>query len=303
MSDTSAPKGIRTPVAGLKGQCPSPLDDGGVPSRAGFYHCKKGCQDAHPLGVPKRLELRIIGPREAQDSGLQRGGSNLAATGRVVWKEGELMERSLPISVLGRALRDFWDEMFTLMLCNVLWLIAHLLVITGPPATAALFYVTNRVAHGQVAKLSEFWYGLKQYFVVGWKWGGLNILAIIILANSVYFYSQGVVPGLAGFTLLLLSVLLLVGWLVTQLFAFPFWLEQSDKRIWVALRNAVILQAHNAVLTLAVLLLVAVVTVASYHLPPLVALGAVALLMSAGNAVVVAQVKALYDEDGQVSDG
>ena len=25
----SAPKGIRTPVAGLKGQCPSPLDDGG----------------------------------------------------------------------------------------------------------------------------------------------------------------------------------------------------------------------------------------------------------------------------------
>ena len=26
---TNAPKGIRTPVAGLKGQCPGPLDDGG----------------------------------------------------------------------------------------------------------------------------------------------------------------------------------------------------------------------------------------------------------------------------------
>ena len=29
----SAPKGIRTPVAGLKGQCPGPLDDGGIKHR------------------------------------------------------------------------------------------------------------------------------------------------------------------------------------------------------------------------------------------------------------------------------
>ncbi len=28
---TGAPKGIRIPVAGLKGRCPRPLDDGGVP--------------------------------------------------------------------------------------------------------------------------------------------------------------------------------------------------------------------------------------------------------------------------------
>lgn len=212
------------------------------------------------------------------------------------------MKRTLPISVLRQALRDYWDEMFNLMLCNVLWLVAQLLVVTGPPATAALFYVTNLVAHGQVAKVSEFWHGLKQYFVVGWKWGGLNILVILILANSVYFYSLGVVPGLAGFTLLLLSVLLLVGWLVTQLYAFPFWLEQSDKRIWVALRNGLVLQAHNALVSLGVLLLTALVSVASYYFPPLAALGAVALVMSMGNALVVAQIKALLDEERQVSE-
>jgi uncharacterized membrane protein YesL len=212
------------------------------------------------------------------------------------------MKRTLPIHVLGRALRNFWDEMFNLMLCNMLWLVAQVLIVTGPPATAALFSVTNRVAHGQVAKVSEFWYGLRQYFTVGWKWGGLNILVILVMTNSVYFYSRGLVPGLVGSSLFLLSALLLVGWLVTQLFAFPFWLEQSDKRMWVALRNALILQAHNVIVTLAVLVLTAVVAVACYRLPPLAALGAVALLMTVGNAVVVAQIEALQADDGQVSD-
>ncbi len=212
------------------------------------------------------------------------------------------MGSRLPIGVLGKALRDFWDEMFGLMLCNLLWLVAQLLVLTGPPATAALFYVTNRVAHGQFAKVPEFLSALKQHFVTGWKWGGLNLLVILILANSVYFYSLGVVPGLAGFSLMLLSLLLLLGWLATQLFAFPFWLEQSERRIVVALRNALVFQARNALLTLAVLVLAAVVVVASYYLPPLAALGAVALLMLVGNTAVLAQIEALPGSDEPVSE-
>jgi hypothetical protein len=39
-----APKGIRTPVSGLKGLRPSPLDDGG--ERARFYHCGRGWASA-----------------------------------------------------------------------------------------------------------------------------------------------------------------------------------------------------------------------------------------------------------------
>ncbi len=36
---SDAPKGIRTPVLGLKGLRPSPLDDGGN-TAAGFYHSR-----------------------------------------------------------------------------------------------------------------------------------------------------------------------------------------------------------------------------------------------------------------------
>ena len=38
---TCAPTEIRTPVLGLKGPRPGPLDDGGLLARAAFYHVWK----------------------------------------------------------------------------------------------------------------------------------------------------------------------------------------------------------------------------------------------------------------------
>ena len=38
---TCAPTEIRTPVLGLKGPRPGPLDDGGLLARAAFYHVSK----------------------------------------------------------------------------------------------------------------------------------------------------------------------------------------------------------------------------------------------------------------------
>ena len=199
----------------------------------------------------------------------------------------------LPVKVLGGALLVYWDEMFGLMLCNFMWLVAQILIVPGPPATAALFYVTNRVARGHVAKASEFWDAFRRYFGVGWKWGGLNIFIILILGNAVYFYGSIGVPGPFGFALSLASGFLLAAWLFTQLFAFPLWLEQTDKRIRVALRNALIFQAQNGWLMLMLLSLVVVVLALSYFFKPLVGLGSVSFLMVMGNAVVVAQVEAL----------
>lgn len=207
------------------------------------------------------------------------------------------MKKRVPIGVLGRVLRTYWDEMFILVICNMIWLVAQLLVVTGPPATAALFVVTNRLARGQVAKVKDFWAAAKGLFLAGWKWGGLNILIIVIMVNAAYVYSLGVVPGSLGPTLMLLSLILLAGWLFTQLFAFPFWLEQSDRRIVLALRNGVVVQAHNLGLSGVAFLLTAAVAVATRYFPPLLALGAPALLALMGNAVVVAQIDALRGDD------
>jgi uncharacterized membrane protein YesL len=202
-----------------------------------------------------------------------------------------------PWSILGRALRDAWDEMFILVLCNLLWAVACLLVIPGPPATAALFCVTNQVAQGRFAKVADFWQALKQYFLEGWKWGLLNLVAIYILVYAAYFYNSGFFPEPYGFILAVLSLLLLAGWLSTQLFAFPFWLEQSDRRIGLALRNALVLQAQNPLLMGMIVLLVIAVGVLTGMFVPLIAIITPSFLTLVGNTVVVAKVEALRPDE------
>ena len=224
-----------------------------------------------------------------------------------------------PVSIIGRALVNLWDQMFNLVLCNVLWLAAHagvvtamgrvlfrwempwflllVLVVPGPPATAALFYVTNKVAHGRLARVSDFWKGFKRYFLAGWKWGGLNLLVTLTLGYAVIFYGYGEIPAPYGFLLALVSLLLLGGWLLTQLFAFPFWLEQADQRIRPALQNALAFQAQNPLLTGIILVLVTTMLGLTWLFPPLLGMVTAAFLAMVGNTAVVAEIKALQQPE------
>ncbi len=208
-----------------------------------------------------------------------------------------MKDKRLSIRILFKALPLFWDEVFNLMVCNMLWGLAQVLIVPGPPATAALFYVTNRVAHGGFARLGDFWSALKREFVTAWKWGLLNLAVILLMGNAILIYGPGqILPEPWGFLMMLLSAVFLAVWLLTQLFAYPFWLEQSDKRIVLALKNGLVIQAQNMVLTLLVLLLAAVLLVLVYFLPPLALLGVVPLLMVVSNTMVVELVEKLRDD-------
>lgn len=199
-------------------------------------------------------------------------------------------------AVVGKTLTDYRDEMFGLMLCNLCWLVAQVLIIPGPPATAALFYVTNRVAHGHFARLSEFWQAFKRFFLVSCKWGALNLLVILVFGNAFLFYGSGKLLGSFGFVLALMNLVLLAMWFFTQLFAFPFWLEQSDKRIGQALRNALVLQANNVGLVMIVLVLVVVMLALTVIFPVLLGMITAAFLTLLGNEVVVARVETWRNE-------
>ena len=209
-------------------------------------------------------------------------------------KEKDLSTK--PSLIIVRVFQDCWDDMFTLMLCNLLWLLAQLLIIPGPPATAALFAVTNRVAHGSFARVSDFWAAFKSLFWESWKWGALNLLAILVLGVAALFYGSGSFAPPAGYMLLSSNLILLGIWLFAQLFAFPFWLEQVDKRIWLAVRNAVVTMALNLPITLTALLLTAAVLGLTAAFPVLTGLMTASFLTLVGNTVVVAQVEALRDQ-------
>jgi hypothetical protein len=161
-------------------------------------------------------------------------------------------------NVLRAALRDTWNDLLTTALCNLLWILFSLLVVTAPPATLALFYVGNRIAHGEPTDAGDFLRGLRRYFGVGWRWGLLHGSLLFFLVGDVILtgqLSQSSVARLAqGFYLAVLG-----GWLLLQLYVLPFLFEQETLSVRTALRNGAMMLGGNVLFsaTLGVLLLIA----------------------------------------------
>jgi uncharacterized membrane protein YesL len=148
------------------------------------------------------------------------------------------------LSVVSAGLRDIWADVWTTLVCNLLWLLCVLLVIPGPPATLALFYYTNRLAHDEAADISDFWQAMRRYWGVAWRWGILNALMIALLAGDASlterFVPTSAAHWLAGFYLAVLG-----SWILVQLYAVPFLFEQETPSVLTALRNGAVMVGKN----------------------------------------------------------
>ncbi len=169
--------------------------------------------------------------------------------------------------VFSDSLRDFYDDGALLIAVNVLWVGLSLPLITLPPATGGLYYVTNRIAHGYAAQVRTFFEGFRQYFIKSWQLALANLLVLAVTWVNLVFYGQ-----LNNLWIRLLRILLLyilAFWLAMQIYTFPLLLEQEHKRLKLVLRNAALLVLADPVFTviLAVLLLAAIALSAALTLP------------------------------------
>src|SRR5690606_11706417 len=139
--------------------------------------------------------------------------------------------------VIRRALSDATTGLFTVLASNLFWLVGNALVITGPPATLALFYVANRLARGEVTDPGDFIAAFRRYFKPAWRWGLLNLLVVFFLVGDVLITGRLLEPRAArliqGF-----YIQALLFWLFLQLYLLPFLLEQEQPQVRLALRNA-----------------------------------------------------------------
>jgi uncharacterized membrane protein YesL len=157
----------------------------------------------------------------------------------------------MAFKVLGLAFRDIWQELWTILIVNVLFLLANLLVITGPPAILALFFYGNRIAHGESATERDFLRAMRQYWTPAWRWGLINFLAIGILTIDYFLIERVVVSPNTAAILQGLYITLLTVWLLVQLFTLPFLFEQEQPSVTRALRNAVLFIRKNLFFALA----------------------------------------------------
>jgi uncharacterized membrane protein YesL len=141
----------------------------------------------------------------------------------------------VPLQVVGRSLRDWWDDWVNMVVLNLILALAWLTIVLGPPATFGLYYVTDHLARGKSLGPRGLIEGGRRYFLQSWLWFLLNLAVALIIGVNYFFY--------ASFTSTwadyLKAAFLLLGlaWLVVQFYALPYFMAQQEKRVGLALRN------------------------------------------------------------------
>lgn len=188
------------------------------------------------------------------------------------------------LRVIGRALVTWWDDWVQLLVVNLAWAGLCLTVVLAPPATFGLYAVTHDLRQGQSRGLGGLLEGLRRFFWPAWRWGALNVVVLVILWVSFVFYSQ--VTAAWGPALTLLSLGAIVIWLIVQFYALPFFMEQEQKSLRLALRNGLFVALAAPVYTLVIGLAAGLIVVACVVLVGPLFLGGPCLLALLGHQAV-----------------
>lgn len=191
------------------------------------------------------------------------------------------------LKILGLSFRDVWQELWTILIVHLIFLVGNLLILPGPPVTLALFFYGNRIAHGERANERDFLEAIRNYWKPAWRWGFMNFLAIGLLTGDYYLIgNMAARSGLASF-FQGMYITVLASWLLLQLFTLPFLLEQEQPSVIQALRNATIFIGRNLILVFVLVLLLALSLMAGTLSFMLTFVFGGALVAFAGNRAVL----------------
>lgn len=184
---------------------------------------------------------------------------------------------------VAHSLRDLWDEFVFLLVLNVIWSLTALLptlpftvfknldfwwalaltALLFPPlpiASGALCWVTNQIARGRAVGWDTVLEGLRRYWHKSITVALINVAVVILILVNVHFYNSILEGTCIGVAFLAWAVVVIY-WLLVQVFWFPMILELESERVLLALRNALglVIVTPGFTLGLAILLLVLVV--------------------------------------------
>jgi uncharacterized membrane protein YesL len=172
----------------------------------------------------------------------------------------------------------------TLAYINVLWVLSSVLIVTAPPATAALYALTREIGYRRPVGWRDFAQAIKTHFFAGWRWVLLNAVAAGIIFANLTFYSY--MDHTIGLLLIGLWLGLAFVWIVVQMYCFPVLLEQVRPTVRTALRNAAVLSLRHPFFTLTYALVAGFFVFVSVVVPYLWALITPALLAFLYNRAV-----------------
>jgi len=195
-----------------------------------------------------------------------------------------------------QAIRDVYEELLLFAGVSILWWLGTLLVVPGPPITAGLYYLTDRIASEQRVEFSFFWQKAKESIGKGWLVAGINLAGLIVIVVNFLFYAR--MNNLLQYAAIVWTYLFLV-WLAMQLYLFPLLYRMEEPRLGHLLRNSLMLAMARPGYTALLLVLLALATVLSTILPLLLIGFLPALIAMVGaraTLTVIADVKERQEE-------
>lgn len=138
-------------------------------------------------------------------------------------------------------------DLISLILVNIIWFLFTVPIITAIPALGGLYHATNRLAHQTPADWRTFWQGFREHFWLSWRWGLLNAAVFGVLGSSLWFYAHVDADWANWVYFVVLGML--IWWAILQLFTYPLLLEQSDRRLQVAVRNSLVMLLRRPLFT------------------------------------------------------
>jgi len=156
--------------------------------------------------------------------------------------------------IIRQSLGDIWEDLWVMLVVNLLWTLCVLTIIPGPPATLALYRFANRLAHGEEVDLHDFLKGFHQSWATAWQWGAINLIVMLVFAGDIYLSSQNYLTVSASPFVQSFYIALLVVWLLLQPYVLVFMLEQQQMAVGSAFRNAAVMLSKNFSFTVAYIL-------------------------------------------------
>jgi hypothetical protein len=152
------------------------------------------------------------------------------------------------LRVVGRAVRLWWGEFFMLTFFNLSWLILQVPIVTGPPATAAMYLIARRVVDEELLDPRHGWQALRQVYWPAIKWGLANMVIAVFVVGNFWAYRAEI--GLSWTVLRLVWGMIAVAWFAANLFYWPFWLAQEERSVWTTLRNSLVFMTKRPILAM-----------------------------------------------------
>lgn len=141
------------------------------------------------------------------------------------------------------SLGDLWESSMLVIAAGLFGGLASMLLLPLPFVLAAHYGSALRLAELRVATWRTWLADARQETGFFLKWTLLLLVSIAVFVSNVIFYSRLSFAG-AG-ALRWIVILLMLLWLLPQPFVPSLFLQQDDRRLRTALRNAAVLVLRN----------------------------------------------------------